>query len=387
MKDLKCYMTSAGIKAENESIESGQVIKPVRLLFGDGVLPDSDDPRARTSLIHQVHALDCTVDVSDDNPNILEFKGSIPADVGSFTINEVGIELDNGVLYGYARGKGDYKPDVNDGATESVRYKISMLTANVDQVEITVESDSVYVDELELEARFKKHKDEDDPHEQYEKESNAATDDDIDDESIEVKHIKLPQLWRALKPSRLIEKLWLGFAAKIFPVGSAIPWFTDIAPDGFGMFKGQAFDKLTYVELAKVFPDGIIPDMRGCGVIGKEDGETVGVFEEGEVKSHGHPNSTVSQTDLGTKTTNVNGNHYHASNTPNEKALNATYGSGYASSVNTNSLGRHASTSETGNHSHTVIMGSHAHTVTIALFGALKNTINHRKVNWIVRLA
>ncbi|EOC1797797.1 tail fiber protein [Vibrio fluvialis] len=186
---------------------------------------------------------------------------------------------------------------------------------------------------------------------------------------------------------KLVTNLWLKLAARIFPVGAAIPWFTDIAPDGFGMFKGQAFDMATYPELAKVFPDGIIPDMRGCGVIGKEDGETVGVFEEGEVKSHGHPNSTVSGTDLGTKTTNTTGNHYHASNTPNEKALNSTYGSGLPSSVNTNSYGRHASTSTAGNHAHTVAIGSHAHTIAIALFGALKNTINHRKVNWIVRLA
>ncbi|MCE7621890.1 phage tail protein, partial [Vibrio fluvialis] len=65
---------------------------------------------------------------------------------------------------------------------------------------------------------------------------------------------------------KLVTNLWLKLAARIVPVGAAIPWFTDIAPDGFGMFKGQAFDMATYPELAKVFPDGIIPDMRGCGV-------------------------------------------------------------------------------------------------------------------------
>ncbi len=29
---------------------------------------------------------------------------------------------------------------------------------------------------------------------------------------------------------KLVNKLWLKLAARIFPVGAAIPWFTDVAP-------------------------------------------------------------------------------------------------------------------------------------------------------------
>ncbi len=224
--------------------------------------------------------------------------------------------------------------------------------------------------------------------------NNAATNEEIDEESTNEKVIKLPQLWRALTPSRLIDKLWLGLAARIFPVGAAIPWFTDEAPDGFGMFKGQAFDLETYPELAKVFSNGIIPDMRGCGVIGKEDGETVGVYEEGEVKEHGHPNSTVSSTNLGTKTAASAGNHTHPLKIRGSSytgsggygdAFRIYDGSNYLTDRTMSSSLNYAASS--GAHPHNVVMGSHAHAVAIALFGALKNTINHRKVNWIVRLA
>lgn len=52
------------------------------------------------------------------------------------------------------------------------------------------------------------------------------------------------------------------------------------------------------------------------------------------------------------------GVHHHGSNTPNEKALNAEYGSGKPSSVNTNSLGRHAATTDEGEHDHQVIIDS-----------------------------
>ncbi|EKO3421195.1 phage tail protein [Vibrio fluvialis] len=185
---------------------------------------------------------------------------------------------------------------------------------------------------------------------------------------------------------KLVTNLWLKLAARIFPVGAAIPWFTDVAPDGFGMFKGQAFDRAIYPELAKVFPDGIIPDMRGCGVIGKEDGETVGVFEEGEVKAHEHPGSSVLSTDIGSKTTSSGGAHTHTLSLTRTEENGARSGQYYANGT-TIEAAQTWTTNSAGAHAHTVAIGSHAHTIAIALFGALKNTINHRKVNWIVRLA
>ncbi|MBU2898042.1 tail fiber protein [Vibrio hepatarius] len=181
---------------------------------------------------------------------------------------------------------------------------------------------------------------------------------------------------------KLVSNLWLKLAAKIFPVGAAIPWFTDIAPEGFAIMKNQAFDTASYPELAKVFTDGIIPDMRGCGVIGKENNEVVGVFEEGQVKEHGHPNSTVSSTDLGSKNTNVAGHHRHS------YGINANHFNPNTQRPVTGDHGPQAGyTDFAGAHAHSVFIGSHVHSVMIAMFGALKNTINHRKVNWIVRMA
>ncbi|OEE75919.1 phage tail protein [Vibrio ordalii FF-167] len=196
--------------------------------------------------------------------------------------------------------------------------------------------------------------------------------------------MKLPQLWRALAPSSLIDKLWLGFAAKIFPVGAGIPWFSDVAPNGFAIMKNQAYDMVANPELAKIWPNGIIPDMRGCGVIGKEDGESVGVFEEGHVKSHGHPNSTVASTNIGNKATSQDGEHIHQQPAPRGYYSNGGNGMGGLSGTNPV---QNWPTSSGGKHMHITAIGAHAHTVAIALFGGLKNTINHRKVNWIVRMA
>ncbi|WP_076589687.1 phage tail protein [Vibrio ostreicida] len=180
---------------------------------------------------------------------------------------------------------------------------------------------------------------------------------------------------------KLVSNLWLKLAAKIFPVGAAIPWFTNVAPNGFAIMKNQAFDTQLYPELAKVWPSGVIPDMRGCGVIGKEDNERIGIFEEGQVKEHGHPNSTASSTNLGSKNTNTNGNHRHYS------GIGKFGGGSRRYQTDTNPSSGLIYTDAAGNHNHSVNIGSHVHTVAIALFGAAKNTINHRKVNWIVRMA
>lgn len=212
---------------------------------------------------------------------------------------------------------------------------------------------------------------------EFVRKDNAATDDDIDNESQAEKHVNLPQFWRGIE-KYVLEKLWLGLAKKICPVGVPLPWPTDIAPDGFGIMKGQGFDP-KYTETLKAYPLGILDDMRGLAVVGKEDGELILAYEEDQVKEHGHDGSVAESTDLGTKTTNTTGNHAHTYSRSNA--------SGGGNGVNRYAINGNASTSTTGNHSHTVAIGSHAHAVIVAMFGALKNTIRNRKFNWIVRLA
>jgi hypothetical protein len=213
-----------------------------------------------------------------------------------------------------------------------------------------------------------------------ERQDNHATDDDIDNEISTDKHIKLPQFWRAISLTRLVDKLWLSLASKIAPVGTPQPWLTDTAPTGWAIMKGQSFDTTLYPELAKVFTNGIIPDMRGAGFLGKEDGETIAAYEQGQVKSHGHAGSTISSVDLGTKETAESGTHTHSFGV-------GTSEGGANEGVDLVDAWSTKNTSSDGNHTHNITLGSHSHSVTIANFGATKNTINHRKANWIVRLA
>lgn len=54
---------------------------------------------------------------------------------------------------------------------------------------------------------------------------------------------------------------WSGFES--YPVGSPIPWPSLNIPPGYLACNGQAFKKSRYPKLARAYPSGILPDLRG----------------------------------------------------------------------------------------------------------------------------
>ncbi|EGR4408027.1 hypothetical protein DDN06_00900 [Vibrio cholerae] len=172
--DLRCYLTNAGIAAENNSIQLNRSLNVTEMVFGSGFLADEKDPREQTAMIKEEYAVPCALLFDEDTPTLLVFKGDLPADVGGFYINEVGIRLEDGTIYGYARGKGDYKPTLEQGATDSVRYAVEMYTTNANIIETKIDLSTVYVDWEDLEVRIAAHKAEDDPHPQYPLAVNAV---------------------------------------------------------------------------------------------------------------------------------------------------------------------------------------------------------------------
>ncbi|MCG6400154.1 phage tail-collar fiber domain-containing protein [Vibrio fluvialis] len=172
--DLRCYLTNAGIAAENNSIQLNRSLNVTEMVFGSGFLADEKDPREQTAMIKEEYAVPCALLFDEDTPTLLVFKGDLPADVGGFYINEVGIRLEDGTIYGYARGKGDYKPTLDQGATDSVRYAVEMYSSNADNVVAKIDLSSVYADYEDIEAtkkyadeRYDNHLNSTNPHPQY----------------------------------------------------------------------------------------------------------------------------------------------------------------------------------------------------------------------------
>ncbi|OCQ52671.1 Phage Tail Collar Domain protein [Photorhabdus australis subsp. thailandensis] len=63
--------------------------------------------------------------------------------------------------------------------------------------------------------------------------------------------------------------------ANDIPVGTPIPWPTAIPPSGWLQCNGATFDKSKFPELAKAYPSGRLPDLRGEFIRGWDDGRGV----------------------------------------------------------------------------------------------------------------
>lgn len=216
------------------------------------------------------------------------------------------------------------------------------------------------------------------------------------------------------------------------PVGVPLPWPTDTPPANHALMQGQTFDKVKYTELAKAYPAGIIPDMRGMTAKGKPAaGRAVLSVEQDANKRHSHVIS-VAATDLGTKTastfdygtkgtsgvgdhahgawTDAQGNHNHAgkfvrSNTALDGGSNSGritwqvgygynndsdligYAGNHGHNVGIGGAGAHSHTVGIGAHNHTVPIGAHAHAASASNDGEDETRVKNVAFNYIVRLA
>ncbi|ENJ7893918.1 phage tail protein [Escherichia coli] len=191
-------------------------------------------------------------------------------------------------------------------------------------------------------------------------------------------------------------------ASELLPAGVPLPWPSDTPPGGYAIMAGQTFDKARYPLLAKAYPDGRIPDMRGWTIKGKPaSGRAVLSQEQDGIKSHTHGGS-VSNTDLGTKTTSSF--NYGTKTTNSAGPFNATislrtgtaspegggdwtaYGPGSGANLIAR-VSEHTHSVSIGEHTHTLALGSHGHGLTINPTGNAENTVKNIAFNYIVRLA
>lgn len=200
-----------------------------------------------------------------------------------------------------------------------------------------------------------------------------------------------------------VENLGLsGMLTGIYPVGAPIPWPSEVIPAQHAIMQGQAFDKKVYPLLAIAYPSGVLPNMRGWTIKGKPaSGRVVLSYEQDGIKRHAH-SATVSQTDLGTKTTSSfdygtkstdqDGNHAHTTNGVWTGTTTRNGGADWPvpasiSNVTTSYGGIHVHRVYIGPHAHTIVLGSHGHGIIIDETGNAENTVKNIAFNYIVRLA
>lgn len=173
--------------------------------------------------------------------------------------------------------------------------------------------------------------------------------------------------------------------ANILPVGVPLPSPYEVCPDGWLECNGQAFNKTENPFLAKAYPTGVLPDLRGEFLRGADSGRGVDPnrkilsVQSSENKAHTHTGEAVSK-DLGTKTTTSDGNHTH-------KLPWQAKGSG-GGGAGADYYGRWATdTREAGIHNHRVVLGSHNHSLDINSSGGSESRPRNVAFMYIVRKA
>ncbi|EMM1886349.1 TPA: phage tail protein [Klebsiella pneumoniae] len=170
----------------------------------------------------------------------------------------------------------------------------------------------------------------------------------------------------------------------MLPPGIPFAWPGATAPTGFMLMLGQSFDKTAYPRLAVAYPSGVLPDMRGQTIkFLPASGRTLLSLEADGVKLHAH-DATINSTDLGTKQTSDDNEHFHQGGM---LAPGDVWDDNYVVGSDNDSRRTRNNTSTAPAHHHTVYIGPHAHTATVASTGNTENTVKNIAFNAIVRLA
>lgn len=88
---------------------------------------------------------------------------------------------------------------------------------------------------------------------------------------------------------------YTGIMGSSVPIGMPIPYPGSTPPDGYLLMNGSSFDTTNFKQLAKLYPTGILPDMRGEFIRGWDGGRNVDSGrsllsnQSDELKSHYHP--------------------------------------------------------------------------------------------------
>jgi len=170
----------------------------------------------------------------------------------------------------------------------------------------------------------------------------------------------------------------------MLPPGIPFAWPGATAPTGFMLMLGQSFDKTAYPRLAVAYPSGVLPDMRGQTIkFLPASGRALLSLEADGIKLHAH-GGTIDSTDLGTKQTSDDNEHFHQGGM---LAPGDVWDDNYVVGSDNDSRRTRNNTSTAPAHHHTVYIGPHAHTATVASTGNTENTVKNIAFNAIVRLA
>ncbi|MGL5036720.1 MAG: phage tail protein, partial [Aeromonas sp.] len=277
MSNFGAILTNAGAAKLANAIALGVPLKLTQMAVGDGNgQPVTPDP-AMTAIPGEKRRASINTLFADPlAASQLVAEQIIPEDVGGWWIRCVGLYDDSNTLIAIANVPDTYKPLLTSGAGRTQIIRMVLIVSDTNAVELKIDPSVVLATRKYVDDVMKAHKESRDHPDASETAkgftryaTQAETNTGADDAS-------------AVTPEKLTGRLiGLGLSAiGCAIVGSPIDWPSAKMPQNIwpacGMIfiscDGQSFNKTAYPELAKLYPDGKAPDLRGEFVRGWDNG-------------------------------------------------------------------------------------------------------------------
>lgn len=137
------------------------------LVVGDGVHANIAESVGLTALLHEVHRTPAgRVYIDAEHPTWVVIEAAIPADVGGWTVREIGL-ICNGQLLAIGKFPETYKPVISDGAGRDMVIRMIIETNNAGDVSLVIDPSVAVASTQSVLDAIGSHEAKPDPHPQY----------------------------------------------------------------------------------------------------------------------------------------------------------------------------------------------------------------------------
>lgn len=155
-------LTKAGQAAMLKAVTLNTPVRLTHMAVGDANTQDFSPTEDMTALVNEVHRAPINALAPDgESAELLAADMIIPHEVGGWKVRELGIFDENGSLFAIASVPPTYKPQIQEGGTTELRFRMLISLDNADKVELIVDPTVVLATRDFVEKHTKRT---DDPH-------------------------------------------------------------------------------------------------------------------------------------------------------------------------------------------------------------------------------
>ena len=132
-------ITDKGLQAITAAIQHGVEVKITACAVGDGAGAYYLPTPSATALKNEVWRGQATGSISTQSPNIISVQATIPADVGGFTVREMAIFSDNGIMIAIANCPDTLKTIVEDGVSSELQLEMQIAASNAEAITFVID--------------------------------------------------------------------------------------------------------------------------------------------------------------------------------------------------------------------------------------------------------